>query len=158
MFLAPLIGRDQHLRECSGRFIMSMCLLSLFLCLFFCWEVAVSFPALHSLPSPWAGWLAGFFIVHCPFCIHPQTEQNPVFLVAPFPGSAKENMRDEEGLRWGGVLGLRAWALALQSPLDSRCASITSPHLPHLRGGQGLLPFSSLAPGGQKLFSWFLLS
>lgn len=48
-------------------------------------------PALPFTVSLHCG-LAGFFVFYCPFRIHPETEWSPVFLVAPFPGSAEANV------------------------------------------------------------------
>lgn len=72
-----------------------------------------------------------------------------------FPGGSFSRVCKRKHEGWGGAqVGSSARPQGLSSrppvsPVDSCCASLTSSHL---RGGQGLLPFSSLAPGGQKLF------
>lgn len=112
----------------------SLSLFFLFARLFYCSEVTVFFPvSLHHRLA--------FSPFCCPLGIHPQTEWCPVFLVAHFPGSAKETVlirRDKKGSQVGSSVWTSALTLGFP-PLDSGSFSICP--LPH----GGCFPFSSLS-------------
>lgn len=119
--------------------------LSLFFCLLVCFTVLKS-PCFSLCPFT-IDWLFSPFC--CPLGIHPQTEWSPVFLVAHFPGSAKETMlrRDKKGAQvgssshpWVPAPGFQQFLHHAPSPMGAASPLVLWPHY------------------RQKLFSWFLLS